>query len=110
MRGGDLTPPPPAGGLSSAEAESGLKDLPPWIDWESCSKMLTHIKQKNLTEAHSYQLTDQVSNLYRSGLYKNAFKVCSGLLKPVVAEDHSRGITSMKGPVSLKKPLLVYKR
>jgi hypothetical protein len=106
IEGRDLTPPPPsAGGLSAAEVESGLKDLPPWIDPESCSKMLTRRKQKILTEAHSYRLTEQVSDLYRAGRYKNAFKACTRLLKPAVAEDRSRGVTSMKGPVSLRKAI-----
>jgi hypothetical protein len=105
IKGGDLTPPPPpsAGSLSAAEVESGLKDLPPWIDPESCSKMLTRRKRKSLTEAHSYRLTEQVSDLHRAGRYKNAFKACTRLLKPAVAEDRSRGVTSMKGPVSVRK-------
>ena len=103
-KGGDLTPPPSsAGGLSAAEVQSRLKDLPPWIDPESCSKMLTRGKRKSLTETHSYRLTEQVSDLYRAGRCKNAFKACTRLLKPAVAEDHSRGLTSMTGPVSLRK-------
>ena len=104
IEGGDLSSPPPsAGGLSAAEVESGLKDLPPWIDPESCSKMLTSRKQKSLTEVHSYRLTEQVSDLHHAGRYKNAFKACTRLLKPAVAEDRSRGVTSMKGPVSVRK-------
>lgn len=105
IKGGDLTPPPPPLHLSAAEVESGLKDLPPWIDPESCSKMSTHRKRKSLIEAHSYRLTEQVSGLHRAGCYKNAFKACTRLLKPAVAEDRSRGVTSMKGPVSVRKAI-----
>ena len=73
IKGGDLTPPPPPLRLSAAEVESGLKDLPPWIDPESCSKMLTRRKQKSLTEVHSYRLTEQVSDLHHAGRYKKCF-------------------------------------
>jgi hypothetical protein len=46
---------------------------------------------------------EQVSDLYREGCYTNAFKACTRLLKPAVAEDRSHGVTSMKGPVSVRK-------
>ena len=82
INGVDQTPKPPAGeSLTSAEVESGIKDLPPWIDSESCAKMLTRRKRKSLTEAHSYRLTEQVSDLYRAGRYKSAFKACTSLLR-----------------------------
>ncbi len=47
---------------------------------------------------HSYRLTEQISDLHRAGRYKNAFKACTRLLKPAVAED-----CTLKGPVSLRK-------
>ena len=81
IEGGDLTPPPPlvlpakgGGGMSAAMLSSGLEGLPSWIDPERCQHSLTRRKRKSLTEAHSYRLTEQVSNLYRAGRYKNAFK------------------------------------
>ena len=39
--------------MSAVEVESGVKDLPAWIDLESCVKRLTRRKRKSLTEAHS---------------------------------------------------------
>lgn len=100
INGVDQTPKPPAGGgLTSAEVESGIKDLPPWIDSESCAKMLTRRKRKSITEAHSYRLTEQVSDLYRSGRYKSAFKACTSLLRPppeAVAAQRTKGISVTK--------------
>ena len=98
-------PPPPAGGLSAAEVESGLKGLPGWIDPLRCAKMMTRRKCKSLIEAHSYHLMEQVHNLYHSGRYKNAFKACTALLKPTTTEDRPRGVTSKKGVISAQKAI-----
>ena len=103
IEGGALTPPPPAGGLSAAEVESGLIGLPCWIDPASCAKMMMCRKRKSLTEAHSYCLTEKVSNLYCSGHYKNACKACTTLLKRMATECCQRGVPSMKGPISVQK-------
>jgi hypothetical protein len=62
---------------------------------------LTRRKRKSLTEAHSYRLTEQVSNLYRAGRYKNAFKACTALLKPSRTEDEevTKGTVSIQNAV-----------
>ena len=99
------------GGLSNAEVESGLNDCPAWtwIDPAICEKMLTRGRRKSLTEAHSTRLTGQASTTYPAGRYKNAFKACTSLLvlrpPPVAVADERRrrGITSTKGPISVRK-------
>ena len=107
IEGGDLTPPPPlvlptkgGGRMSAAMLSSGLEDLPSWIDPERCQHSLTRRKRKSLTEAHSYRLTEQVSNLYRAGRYKNAFKACTALLKPSTEdEEGTKGTVSIQNAV-----------
>ena len=98
---------PTPGGLSNAEVESGLNNCPAWIDPAICEKMLTRGKRKSLTEAHSTRLTGQASTTYRAGRYKNAFKACTSLFTPppvdVSDERRRRGITSTKGPISVRK-------
>ena len=111
LEGGVLTPRPRAGGLAAlglaaAVVESTLAGLPAWIDPMISGKMMTRRKRKSLTEAHSYRLTEQVSNLYRDGRYKSAFKACTALLQPTMAsEDSSRGrrVTAKKRTVSIRK-------
>ena len=88
------------------EVESGLKDLPAWIDLESCAKMLTRRERKSLNEVHGYRLTVQVSDLYRAGRYKNDFKACTSLFRPPKEDDQRlRGVTSKKGRISVKKAI-----
>ena len=107
IEGGDLTPPPPlvlptkgGGRMSAAMLSSGLEDLPSWIDPERCQHSLTRRKRKSLTEAHSYRLTEQVSNLYHAGRYKNAFKACTALLKPSTEdEEGTKGTVSIQNAV-----------
>jgi hypothetical protein len=99
------TPPLPNSIIISASIlASGLEDLPSWIDPESCCHLLTHQKRKSLTEAHSYQLTGQVSNLYHAGHYKIVFKACTGLLQQLAEDDGKpHGTTSAKGTISIQK-------
>ena len=92
LEGGVLTPCPRAGGLAAAVVESALAGLPAWFDPMISGKMMTPHKRKSLTEAHSYRLTEKLSNSYCEGHYKNAFKACTALLQLTMAsEDSSRG-------------------
>ena len=82
-----------------------MAGFPAWIDPNISAKMMTRRKRKSLTEANSYRLTNQVSNFYREGCYKNAYKACTTLLQPTMAtEDSSRGrclVTAKKSTVSM---------